>query len=248
MRKDCIDALLQKVNMTNNHKRPKNDHNSTKMDLCGHTSPFSDVLQHIGTCRLTAINCNESVFYDNGVWSLMRPQQNSMDSDIWLSNSGKSDDLEWPSRSFTYCKPFQVEFLAQLFCNWWYFIWHSASHCLCSSWGACLWLSPLLQTGMCWFAVFEQYQKARSQFVQTITELASRPQNIEFLQNAGVMSLLRPLLLDTVPSIQQTAALALGRLANYNDNLAEAVVKGDILPQLVYSLSEQNVRLFVNSS
>ncbi|XP_051872268.1 sperm-associated antigen 6 isoform X5 [Pristis pectinata] len=88
--------------------------------------------------------------------------------------------------------------------------------------------------------VFEQYQKARTHFVQTIAELATRPQNIETLQNAGVMSLLRPLLLDVVPSIQQTAALALGRLANYNDDLAEAVVKGDILPQLVYSLAEQN--------
>ncbi|XP_041041065.1 sperm-associated antigen 6 isoform X2 [Carcharodon carcharias] len=88
--------------------------------------------------------------------------------------------------------------------------------------------------------VFEQYQKARAQFVQTIAELATRPQNIETLQNAGVMSLLRPLLLDVVPNIQQTAALALGRLANYNDDLAEAVVKGDILPQLVYSLAEQN--------
>lgn len=63
----------------------------------------------------------------------------------------------------------------------------------------------------------------------------------EFLFPAGVMQLLRPLLLDIVPTIQQTAALALGRLANYNDDLAEAVVKGDILPQLVYSLAEQNV-------
>lgn len=44
-----------------------------------------------------------------------------------------------------------------------------------------------------------------------------------------------------VPSIQQTAALALGRLANYSDDLAEAVVANDILPQLVYSLGEQNV-------
>ena len=97
------------------------------------------------------------------------------------------------------------------------------------------------------FIVFEQYQKARTQFVQTVAELASRPQNIETLQNAGVMSLLRPLLLDIVPTIQQTAALALGRLANYNDDLAEAVVKGDILPQLVYSLAEQNVSLPVLS-
>ncbi|XP_042570187.1 sperm-associated antigen 6 isoform X1 [Cyprinus carpio] len=92
--------------------------------------------------------------------------------------------------------------------------------------------------------VFEQYQKARTQFVQTVADLAARPQNTETLQNSGVMSLLRPLLLDAVPTIQQTAALALGRLANYNDDLAEAVVKGDILPQLVYSLAEQNTQRF----
>jgi len=88
--------------------------------------------------------------------------------------------------------------------------------------------------------VFEKYQKDRVTFVQTVAELATRPQNIEVLQQAGVMSLLRPLLLDNVPSIQQSAALALGRLANYNDELAEAVVSNEILPQLVYSLGEQN--------
>ena len=47
--------------------------------------------------------------------------------------------------------------------------------------------------------------------------------------------------MDEVPSIQQSAALALGRLANYSDELADAVVSNDILPQLVDSLSEQNV-------
>ena len=47
--------------------------------------------------------------------------------------------------------------------------------------------------------VFEQFKEARTQFVQTVAELAVRPQNIEALQNAGVMALLRPLLLDTVP-------------------------------------------------
>lgn len=77
--------------------------------------------------------------------------------------------------------------------------------------------------------------------MQTVAELAHRPQNIEALQNADVMALLRPLLLDTVPSIQQSAALALGRLANYSEALAEAVVMNEVLPQLVYSLAEQNV-------
>ena len=88
--------------------------------------------------------------------------------------------------------------------------------------------------------VFEQYQKHRVAFVQTVAELATRPQNVDALQQAGVMALLRPLLLDNVPSIQQSAALALGRLANFSDDLAEAVVQNEILPQLVYSLSEQN--------
>eukprot|EP01029_Cantina_marsupialis_P028870 TRINITY_DN778111_c0_g1_i1.p1 TRINITY_DN778111_c0_g1~~TRINITY_DN778111_c0_g1_i1.p1 ORF type:complete len:501 (-),score=162.67 TRINITY_DN778111_c0_g1_i1:275-1777(-) len=87
---------------------------------------------------------------------------------------------------------------------------------------------------------FEAYQKAKLQFVQFCADSATRPQNIEMMQNAGVMALLRPLLLDTVPSIQQTAAMALGRLANYSDSLAEAIVANEILPQLVYSLGEQN--------
>ncbi|KAF4645774.1 putative sperm associated antigen 6 [Toxoplasma gondii] len=97
--------------------------------------------------------------------------------------------------------------------------------------------------------VFEEYQKARVQFVQTVADLSSRPQNIETLHSAGthleqpgrcVMSLLRPLLLDNVPSIQQTAALALGRLASHSEELAEAVVTQEILPQLAHSVAQQN--------
>lgn len=45
---------------------------------------------------------------------------------------------------------------------------------------------------------FEAYQKARVTFVQAVAEAATRPQNIEVMQNAGVMQLLRPLLLDNV--------------------------------------------------
>lgn len=55
--------------------------------------------------------------------------------------------------------------------------------------------------------------------------------------------MLRPLILDVVPGIQQTAALALGRLADHSDDLAEAVVKEGILPQLVHSLASQNVSI-----
>ena len=97
-----------------------------------------------------------------------------------------------------------------------------------------------LDPAMALHPVFPYLQKERVAFVTAVAEMASRPQNIEALQQAGVMALLRPLLLDNVPSIQQSAALALGRLANYSDDLAEAVVQNEILPQLVYSLSEQN--------
>ena len=46
--------------------------------------------------------------------------------------------------------------------------------------------------------IFEGYQKSRVQFVQAVAEAANRPQNIETLHSAGVMQLLRPLLLDNV--------------------------------------------------
>lgn len=87
---------------------------------------------------------------------------------------------------------------------------------------------------------FEEYQKARITFVQDIAELAKKKQNIDGLASAGVMFLLRPLLSDTVSSIQQSAALAIGRLANYSVNLAESCIKNEILPQLLNTLSVQN--------
>lgn len=80
-----------------------------------------------------------------------------------------------------------------------------------------------------------------------LTQLRPYLQNIEALEAAGLLALLRPLLLDSVPSIQQSAALALGRLANTNDDLAEAVVNNDILPQLVYSLTDQVSEVLINS-
>lgn len=103
--------------------------------------------------------------------------------------------------------------------------------------------NPSVSNARAVLSVFDKYQKERLLFVQTVADLASRETNIEALQSAGVLALLRPLLLDTVPAIQQAAALALGRLANYNEELAEAVVDSDILPQLVFSLNEQNVKI-----
>lgn len=86
---------------------------------------------------------------------------------------------------------------------------------------------------------FQDYQKSRLHFVQSVADLSGRSQNIEILHNAGVIAMLRLLMLDVVPSIQQTAALALGRLTDHSENLAKAVVNQDILPQLVCSVASQ---------
>jgi hypothetical protein len=67
--------------------------------------------------------------------------------------------------------------------------------------------------------------------------------SLSLIYPLDVMSLLRPLLLDNVPSIQELAATALGRLANYSEELAADIVANDILPQLVLSLSQQNVKI-----
>lgn len=55
---------------------------------------------------------------------------------------------------------------------------------------------PIMSSSL--LAIFEQYQKARVNFVQAVAEAATRPQNIDTMKNAGVMQLLRPLLLDNV--------------------------------------------------
>ena len=87
---------------------------------------------------------------------------------------------------------------------------------------------------------FEEYQKARITFVQSIAELATRHQNIEALHSAGVMGLLRPLLSDSVPSIQQSAALAIGRLANFSDQIKIVSLKKQLASYLNQLL---NIRL-----
>ncbi|XP_076756988.1 sperm-associated antigen 6 isoform X2 [Xylocopa sonorina] len=88
--------------------------------------------------------------------------------------------------------------------------------------------------------VFDQYQKARLFFVQSIADFASKSNTIECLEAAGVLNLLCPLLTDPVPSIQHMAAIALGKIANNNYRLAQAVVRMDILPQLLKNIVKQN--------
>jgi hypothetical protein len=105
-------------------------------------------------------------------------------------------------------------------------------------------------------AVLVKYQASRIKFSQTVAEMVKHPRNIEgnhsdlvnlnmplaMVQSYPIsMDLLRPLLLDSEPTIQQNAALAFGRLANYNEQVAERIIMSEILPQLVASLNNENV-------
>lgn len=89
-------------------------------------------------------------------------------------------------------------------------------------------------------SLFEEYQKARLKFVQSITELSSRPQNMLPLTSSGALSLLKPLLTDPVQIIQQSAALAIGKLANYSLEIAESIMQNEIISSISYSISSQN--------
>lgn len=90
---------------------------------------------------------------------------------------------------------------------------------------------------------FEEYQKGRIMFVQKVVDLASnKDKYINALKSVGVMKLLGPLLSDPVLSIKQSAALAIGRLAKYDIELAKSVVddNGRILKQLISSINTDN--------
>lgn len=84
-------------------------------------------------------------------------------------------------------------------------------------------------------------QKARLLFVQSVADLASKSQNAECLEAAGALDLLHPLLSDPVPSIQHMAAIGLGKLANCDARIAQAIVRKDILPELLRNIDKQNV-------
>ncbi|XP_066603185.1 sperm-associated antigen 6-like isoform X1 [Prorops nasuta] len=88
--------------------------------------------------------------------------------------------------------------------------------------------------------VFDKYQKARLDFVQSVADLALKSNNIMCLESAGAVDLLCSLLTDNVPSIQHTAIIGLERLANHDIKLAETIVRKNILSQLLKNIDKKN--------
>ena len=79
-----------------------------------------------------------------------------------------------------------------------------------------------------------------------MADYASKAQNIEHLYDLGALKQLRTLLLDPADPIKNSAALALGRIANHSEKIANAVVEEEVLPQLIVSLAKQNVTLCIS--
>ena len=92
---------------------------------------------------------------------------------------------------------------------------------------------------------FEEYQRARIIFVQTVAALAGGKdnKNVELLKRLDAIRLLGPLLTDPVISIKQYAALAIGTLAGADEEIANQVVNDDgghILSLILKSLETSN--------
>lgn len=89
---------------------------------------------------------------------------------------------------------------------------------------------------------FDAYKKARRDFVSMVSEAAMKPDNINTLIELNVLSLLRPLLLDNVPSIQQMSALAISRLASVSETNSEKIISTGMLPEIVNGLNSKDER------
>lgn len=63
---------------------------------------------------------------------------------------------------------------------------------------------------------FEDFEKCKIKFAQQVADFSAKPSNIDNLNQLGVLKQLRPLLLDPTVSIQNSAVLALGRIANHS--------------------------------
>ncbi|VDK33124.1 unnamed protein product [Taenia asiatica] len=85
------------------------------------------------------------------------------------------------------------------------------------------------------FLVFQQYQKARLLFIQSISDLANRPNNINNLLKYDVISCLEPLLNDAVPTIQQVAAMVIGKIASSSKKFAELVIESNMVQTMLKS-------------
>ena len=89
---------------------------------------------------------------------------------------------------------------------------------------------------------FEAYKIARRDFVTMVSQAATKPDNVQALIELNVLSLLHPLLLDNVPTIQETAALAISRLASVSEKNSEKIISMGMMHEIVDGLKSKDER------
>ncbi|XP_044260764.1 sperm-associated antigen 6-like [Tribolium madens] len=88
--------------------------------------------------------------------------------------------------------------------------------------------------------IFDQYQKARLNFVKSIAELALRPANIPVLDEQNILDLLKPLLSDVCKQIQNCATIALGRIIQNDHTMAKKFSQTELINLLLATLPKEN--------
>lgn len=83
------------------------------------------------------------------------------------------------------------------------------------------------------------YKRARLQFCQVIGECASRPQNIAYMLNEGVVELLLPLLTDNELPIRSNSVCCLSRMANHSAAVAAVLVERNVPETMLSELNAE---------
>ncbi|SCO67406.1 PF16 protein, putative [Plasmodium vivax] len=88
--------------------------------------------------------------------------------------------------------------------------------------------------------IFEDYNRSRAQFTQSIYDMCLKAHHMEVIISTDIIMLLRPLILDKVPIVQQNATQILGKMASHSEEVALTILQNDVLPHLVYCLKHEN--------
>ncbi|ANQ08274.1 Uncharacterized protein PCOAH_00026450 [Plasmodium coatneyi] len=88
--------------------------------------------------------------------------------------------------------------------------------------------------------IFEDYNRSRTQFTQSIYDMCLKAHNMEVIISTDIIILIRPLILDKVPIVQQNATQILAKMASHSEEVALTILQNDVLPHLVYCLKHEN--------
>jgi HEAT repeat protein len=80
---------------------------------------------------------------------------------------------------------------------------------------------------------FDAFAQSRLAFVRAIADVAERPEYLESLLAEDAFGTLKPMLHDKIATVQQTAALALGRMAGCSVDIAIELVKAGTPPEFL---------------